>query len=217
MKVTVKIKWLGHSCFLVTSSEGVKILTDPFDEQVGYEVPSEEADIVTTSHDHYDHNYIKAVKGNFVHIKEPGTYSEHGIDIKGVATFHDEAGGKKRGKNVVYKFNVDGIEVCHCGDLGHIPAPGQVEEIGRVDVLLLPVGGNYTVDAKEAFEVAKLLKPAVIIPMHFKTDDNDFPIDGVDKFVAVAGGGERAGKQEVEFTRENIGSMPPVLILEYKG
>ncbi len=212
----MKIKWLGHSCFLVTSSGGVKIITDPFDDQVGYEVPSEEADIVTTSHDHFDHNNTRAVKGKFVHIKEPGTYSEKGINIKGVATFHDEVGGRKRGRNVIFKFNVDGIEVCHCGDLGHVPTPGQVEEIGKVDVLLIPVGGTYTVDAQKAFETAKLIKPAVIIPMHFKTDDTDFPIDGVDKFTAVAGSGERAGKQEAEITKENIGNMPHVLILEYK-
>jgi len=216
VKAAVKIKWLGHSCFLITSSEGVKILTDPFDDQVGYEVPSEEADIVTTSHNHFDHNNIDAVRGEFIHIKEPGFYSEHGIDIKGVATFHDEVSGKKRGNNVIFKFNVDGIEVCHCGDLGHIPTSAQAEEIGRVDVLLLPVGGTFTVDAKGAFEVAKLLKPAVIIPMHFKTADTDFTIDGVDKFVAVAGSGERAGRQEIEINKENIKSMPPVLILEYK-
>ena len=216
MKVVVKIKWLGHACFLITSSKGVKILTDPFDDQVGYELPSEEADIVTTSHDHFDHNYTQIVKGEFVHIKEAGIYLEKGINIKGVASFHDEVAGKKRGNNVIFKFDVDGVEVCHCGDLGHVLTPGQVEEIGRVDVLLLPVGGTYTVDAKEAFEVAKLLKPAVIIPMHFKTDDNDFDIDGVDKFIAVAGKGERAGKQEIEITKENIESIPSVLILEYR-
>lgn len=212
----MKIKWLGHSCFLITSSEGVKIITDPFDDQVGYEVPSEEADIVTTSHDHFDHNNIKAVKGNFVHIKEPGTYSEKGINIRGVATYHDEVGGRKRGRNVIFKFNVDGIEVCHCGDLGHVLTPEQVQEIGKVDVLLIPVGGTYTVDASKASEVVKLIKPAVTIPMHFKTDDIDFPIDGVDKFTAAMGYGERAGKQEIEITKENIGSMPHVLILEYK-
>lgn len=212
----MKIKWLGHSCFLITSSKGVRILTDPFDDQVGYDLPSEEADIVTTSHDHFDHNNVEIVKGEFVHIAKPGTYSECGIGINGVSTFHDEVKGEKRGKNIIFKYDVDGIKICHCGDLGHIPTSLQVEEVGEVDILLLPVGGTFTVDAKEAFEVVKMLNPAVTIPMHFKTDDTGFTIEGVDKFIAAAGSGERVGRKEVEITKDNLKSMPSVMVLEYR-
>src|SRR5690554_2277719 len=116
----MKIKWLGHACFLLTSSEGTIILTDPFNEEVGYRPPAIRADVVTTSHDHFDHNYIEVVKGDFVHIDAAGRFTEKGIEITGIETFHDDANGAKRGKNVIYKFDIDGIKVCHCGDLGHL-------------------------------------------------------------------------------------------------
>lgn len=212
----MKIKWLGHSCFLITSKGGVRILTDPFDEQVGYELPAVEADIVTSSHDHFDHNHFGVVKGNFKRIDKPGKHSEQGVEIYGVKTCHDESGGSKRGQNIIFKYNIDGLRLCHCGDLGHVLSPEQVKEIGEVDVLLIPVGGTFTVDAAGAFEVVKQLKPAVTIPMHFKTPDTEFTIDGVDKFFAVAGGGEKMDSQEIEIDKDSLGSFPKVLVLDYK-
>lgn len=209
------IRWLGHSCFLLTSASGIRILTDPFNDQVGYPVPSVEADIVTTSHGHYDHNYIQAVKGRFTHLKEPGRYEVSGVGITGVFTFHDEAGGNKRGNNVVYLFDMDGIRVCHCGDLGHVPTAEQAREIGRVDVLLIPVGGTYTVDAAQAWETVQLLKPTVIIPMHYKTGWLKFPIDTVEPFVDQAGGAEKAAGPTVEITPENLPQQPRVLVLQF--
>lgn len=212
----MKIKWLGHSCFLLTSTSGIRVLTDPFDGTVGYALPSVEVDIVTTSHDHFDHNYVKTVKGSFVHMSKPGKSVKDGVEITGVAAFHDEVNGAKRGKSIIYKFTMDGVNVCHCGDLGHIPSPEQVDEIGRVDVLLVPVGGTYTVDAAGACEVVKLLKPSVIIPMHYKTEALGFPIDGVDKFLAAMGGGTKAGKQEIELDRDSLPGFAGVIILDYK-
>jgi L-ascorbate metabolism protein UlaG (beta-lactamase superfamily) len=212
----MKIKWLGHSCFLLTSSDGVRLVTDPFNEQVGYKVPAVEADIVTTSHDHYDHNYVQALKGNFKHINKPGRYSERGVGIVGIPTFHDEAKGSKRGQNIIFKFSIDGINVCHCGDLGHVLTAEQAKELGPVDVLLVPVGGFYTIDHNEAAAVIKTLQPAVIIPMHFKTAVMDFPIAGVDKFLDRMGGGKETGKQEIELTRENIGIFAGVVVLSFE-
>lgn len=211
----MKIKWLGHACFLLTSKDGARILTDPFDNQVGYALPAEEADIVTSSHDHFDHNNFSVVRGRFVKINRAGRFSEKGIKIRGVKTYHDESKGAKRGGNIVYIFDIDGLKVCHCGDLGHMPTEEQKGEIGKVDVLLLPVGGTYTVDAAGANEIVKALNPAVTIPMHFKTPDMNFPIEGVDKFLAVAGGGEKLNRQEVEINRENIASLPGVIVLNY--
>ncbi|HHV60870.1 MAG TPA: MBL fold metallo-hydrolase [Clostridiaceae bacterium] len=208
----MKIKWFGHACFLLTSKGGIRILTDPFDASVGYKVPEVEADIVTTSHDHYDHSYIRMAKGDFTHIRKPGDFNVHGISITGVSTYHDQDKGTQRGQNIVYKFTVDDVRVCHLGDLGHIPDLAQVERIGPVDVLLLPVGGTYTIDASDAVEVMKLLKPAVTIPMHYKTPPLKFRLDSVDNFLLLAGGGQRVRKQEVEISNDLRG----IYVLDYE-
>ncbi|MBU2701268.1 L-ascorbate metabolism protein UlaG (beta-lactamase superfamily) [Sporomusaceae bacterium BoRhaA] len=211
----MKIKWLGHSCFLLTADNGVRVLTDPFDSSVGYEVPDVAADIVSTSHKHSDHNYTQAVQGEFFHIDKTGKFFHKGIEIIGVATFHDEEGGAQRGKNTIYKFIVDGLHICHCGDLGHILTPEQRQEIGPVDILLIPVGGFYTIGPDQAVEVAKMLQPSVIIPMHFKTEPIQYPIAGVESFLQKIGGGKRVGKQEVEYDKASMASVSNVVVLDY--
>ena len=213
----MKIKWLGHACFLLTDERGIRVLTDPFDEKVGYRLPAVEADIVTTSHNHYDHNNTGVVKGSFVHIARPGSYCEKGLEIKGIPTYHDEDEGTRRGENTVFVFSMDGLRVCHCGDLGHIPTPAQAEAIGPVDILLVPVGGTYTIDAAGAHEVMKLLKPSVTIPMHFKTDVLGFPIDGVNRFLSAAGGGERTGNQEITVNGDSLKQLSRIMVLEYES
>ncbi|MDR3561642.1 MAG: MBL fold metallo-hydrolase [Negativicutes bacterium] len=212
----MKIKWLGHSCFLLTSVSGIRIVIDPFNETVGYKVPSEEADIVSTSHDHFDHNYVQAIKGPFKRIDKPGHFSESGIEIVGIPTFHDEAGGSKRGQNIIFKFTVDGLNICHCGDLGHVLSAEQAKALGAVDVLLVPVGGFYTIGPDEAAAVVKLLKPKVIIPMHFKTPPIEFPIAGVDQFLTKMGGGKELGRQELELSAANIAENAGVVVLRYE-
>ncbi|MFZ5989959.1 MAG: MBL fold metallo-hydrolase [Bacillota bacterium] len=211
----MKIKWFGHACFLITSESGIKIVTDPFDSTVGYKVHELEADIVSTSHDHFDHNNIDAVKAA-MHVKGSGKINIKGIEITGVATFHDEYEGEKRGRNTVFKFRVDGLNICHLGDLGHILTRDQLREIGDVDVLLVPVGGTYTIDFRGAVEVMKLIKPVVTIPMHFKTPALKFDIDGVDKFLSAAGGGERIGKQKIELHKDSINKVPGIIVLDYE-
>jgi len=212
----MKIKWMGHSCFVITSDDGARIVTDPYDDTVGYGRLQLDGDIVTSSHDHFDHNYIKGVNGKYELFNKPGQYSCKGVSIKGIPTYHDQSEGAKRGSNIVFCLGVDGINICHCGDLGHVLSDEQVAEIGSVDVLLLPVGGTFTVDAREAYEVFKQLKPKVTIPMHFQTDALKFGIDGVDKFLDIAGGGNRAGKQEIEIKKEELDEYPSIIVLEYK-
>lgn len=212
----MKIKWLGHACFLISSQNGTRILTDPFDSSVGYSVPSEEADIVTISHGHHDHNYVDAVKGEYVQFDSQGSYNNKDIAITGVSSFHDSSGGTKRGSNIIFILDVDGLRVCHCGDLGHELNEDQVEAIGKVDVLLLPVGGNYTIDAKQAANVANQLKPKVIIPMHYKTEAVNIPIEGVDKFLGIMGDYSEVESNQVEITTENINELANVLILDYE-
>jgi L-ascorbate metabolism protein UlaG (beta-lactamase superfamily) len=212
----MKIKWLGHSCFLLTSADGIRILADPFNEEVGYKIPAVEADIVTVSHDHYDHNSVHVVKGNFTQIRQAGEHTVKGIEIKGVSSFHDDAQGGQRGKNMVFTCNIDGINVCHCGDLGHILSAEQVKEIGAVDVLLVPVGGFYTIDHEQALRIMQLLKPVVTIPMHYKTEVVSYPIAGLDKFLSVAGSHKTSGLQEIELFKEHLDAMAGVVVLEYK-
>ncbi len=179
------IKWLGHSCFKLKNSEGKAVVTDPFDEKVGYPVPNVRADIVTVSHGHGDHSNMRAVQGEPTVIREPGVHESAGIRITGVETAHDNMGGARAGKNVAFVVEMDGIRVCHLGDLGHVLSPEQIKQIGRVDVLLVPVGGTYTIDAKTAAEVCESLNPNIIIPMHYKLDTVTYPIDTVHPFLDI--------------------------------
>lgn len=210
----MNIKWFGHSCFLLTSNNGTRILTDPFDEQVGYPLPKVEADIVATSHDHFDHGNIGIVSGYSKHIKDPGTYKYHDIDISGTATFHDEKGGELRGKNTVFVFTIDGIKVCHLGDLGHTLSEQQIREIGQIDVLLVPVGGVFTIDAITAVNVVNSLNPAITIPMHYKTRHLSFELDGVGNFLSVLPG-EKLASSEITIDKDGLSGLSKVIVLDY--
>jgi len=162
----MKIKWLGHACFLLTSESGLRIMTDPYTAGVfglDYAPPSERADIVTVSHDHADHNNVADVKGNPQVVQGAGSQEAKGIQFKGVASAHDQASGKERGPNTIFCFSLDGINVCHLGDLGHDLAEQTVADIGGVDVLLIPVGGNFTIDAAVANRVCQKLAPKVTV------------------------------------------------------
>lgn len=212
----MKLKWLGHSCFQITSASGTRIVTDPFDESVGYPVPDAEADIVTMSHEHHDHNNAKCVRGKFLSLTQPGTYDEKGIVITGVATAHDDTGGKQRGKNVIFNISVDGLNICHCGDLGHLLTPRQVKEIGHVDVLLIPVGGFFTIGNDQAVQVARQLKPTVILPMHYKTPATHYPIQDAGPFVKAMGGAKKVDSTELELNKDSLKEYAGVILLNYR-
>ena len=177
------IRPLGHSCFQLEESTGTKVVTDPYSSDIGISMPSVSADVVTVSHAHYDHNNVKAVSGSPLVIDKPGVYEVKGVHIIGIDTKHDEHGGKLRGSNVIFNFRMDGVNVCHLGDVGHGPSPLMIEAIGPVDILLVPVGGKYTIDAELAKEYVDRLMPSVVIPMHYKTDDITIDIDDVDAFL----------------------------------
>lgn len=179
----MRIKWLGHSCFKITAKNGVRIVTDPFDDNVGYKLPKVSCDIVTLSHGHYDHNFTDCLSGQFEIINKVGNMYTKDIAIRGIHTYHDEEMGAKRGDNIVYVFDIDGIKVCHLGDLGHRLTAAQIEMIGEVDVVLVPVGGIYTINAEAAHDVCESLNAKIIIPMHYKTKPLKFDLDTVDNFL----------------------------------
>ena len=163
------IRYLGHSCFQITSAKSTSIITDPY-TGVGYELPMNlSADAVTTSHAHFDHNFTQAIQTERV-INTLGGHSVADIEILGLASWHDEKHGALRGNNIIYKYNVDGITICHLGDLGEDISTELTERIGKVDVLMVPVGGTYTIDALQAKSLVEKVAPKIVIPMHFKGD-----------------------------------------------
>lgn len=185
------LQWLGHSCFKIqdkTGPDGVTVTTDPFDKTIGLKVPNFESDIITVSHDHHDHNNVKALRGESFVIDNPGEYDIKGVSIHGVESYHDDKEGKDRGKNIIYRMEIDNISVSHLGDLGHILDSQQLEVLVGTDILLIPVGGKYTLDAKKAVEVVSQIEPRIVIPMHYKIPGLKITdIDGVDKFIKEIG------------------------------
>jgi L-ascorbate metabolism protein UlaG (beta-lactamase superfamily) len=212
----MKIKWLGHASFLITSEDGKKIVTDPYTPGRGlsYEPINESADIVTKSHDHADHNNIKAVSGNPAVLVKAGAQTLKGLEIKAVSLFHDESQGSQRGNDLVFCFKIDDLNVCHLGDLGHLLSPEQISEIGRVDLLFIPVGGYFTIDAKAASEVARSLKAKLIFPMHYKTAKADFPISPVDEFLKDKKNVRKLKTSEFEVTKETLPKETEIIVLQ---
>ena len=184
------ITWLGHSCFKIqdkSGSDGVTIVTDPFDKAVGLKVPNFEADIITVSHDHHDHNNVKALRGNPFIIKDAGEYETKEVFIEGIEAYHDDKQGKERGKNIIYRIDIDNVSVAHLGDLGHVLDNKQLEGLAGTDILLIPVGGKYTLDVSKAVEVVNQIEPRIVIPMHYKTPGSKIDIDNADKFIKELG------------------------------
>ena len=181
----MNIRWYGHSCFLLTNEEGVSILADPPAPDTGYIVHDVECDAVTVSHAHFDHNYIAAAKGSPIVISDCGPHSVKGVSVTGFPALHDKDGGTKRGRVVMYLYEMDDIRILHAGDIGELPTAEEAEAIGHVDVLLVPVGGRYTIDYLEARELANMLRPSVVIPMHYKTPMTGIDIDDCGNFIAT--------------------------------
>jgi len=209
----MKIKWLGHASFLITSETGTRIITDPYvvTETLTYGEIKESADIVTVSHEHSDHNNAAAVGGNPKVVR--GAAKVKGIEFEAIPCYHDDARGKARGKNTIFYFEVDDMKVCHLGDLGHRLSDTQVTELGGVDILLIPVGGFYTIDARVAIELCGRIKPRVVIPMHYKTDKCDYPIAGVERFLQGKEEVTRSGVSEAEFKKGELPSSTQIIVL----
>lgn len=212
----MRIKWLGHSCFMITNEAGVRILTDPCDPDTGYQLRDIETDILTVSHSHHDHCYTDAVKGTPVTLTDAGEYEVCGIKIRGISSYHDDCFGRKRGTNTIFCFETDGIKVVHMGDIGYFDDT-LTEKIGETDVLLVPIGGIYTIDASQARELANRLNCKVLIPMHYKTPALNFELDDIDEFISSVADCSihRLGKTEAVLNKEYMDEKR-VLILSYK-
>lgn len=209
------IRWLGHACFQMTTTEGVRIVTDPYDAAVGYPMPSLDADVLTISHQHHDHNNRDEVGGNPIVIESEGNYSVRGIAIDAYPCFHDEVRGAKRGNNLIFTYRAEGLKICHAGDLGHAPAATLLRRLGSVDVLMLPVGGVYTLDAAGAWALVEQMRPRVVIPMHYRTAPLSFTLAPVDAFLALAGVAETPALSELALDVATLSRLPPVVVLDW--
>jgi len=179
---SINITFYGHALFVITTGEGKKIGTDPYNEQIRDPLPGISADIVTSSHDHYDHANIGLFKGDPAVINTPGETVVENIRFFGIPSFHDEAEGSLRGKNIIYTIKTDGLKIAHLGDLGHFPDDKQLKDLQGVDVLMIPTGGVYTINGTQALEIINDLKPKVAIPMHYKSIDTRLNVDEVSSF-----------------------------------
>ncbi len=196
--------------------ENFRIVTDPYDAKVGYPLPDVEADIVTVSHEHYDHNNISAVKGNYQIVNKEGSNSFNGLKISGIKTYHDDAQGKERGGNIVFSIEGEGIKVVHMGDYGESELRREVKAfIKDADVLCIPVGGTYTIDSYQAASIVKDIRPKITIPMHYQTRHLSFPLSSVDDFIKLLPFEVKRISGEVELKDNDLPSETVILALDY--
>ncbi len=177
------ITYFGHAMFLIESSEGLKVGIDPYNEQVKDTLPSLSADIVLVSHEHFDHSNTELFKDNPEIVNSPDRKTIKGIDIEGIRTYHDRSSGEERGQNIIFKFELDGISFAHMGDLGHQLSETQVKELEGINILMLPIGGTYTINYREAINLIQEIGPNIAIPMHYKQNDTKIEIDTIHNFL----------------------------------
>lgn len=206
----LQIRWHGHSCFEFTNN--ITLVTDPHDgKSIGIPAPSVTGDIILVSHNHYDHNSVKSVeKDGSKIVTDPRKRTIDDIEIRGIESFHDEAKGAKRGENIIFQFTIDEIIFCHLGDLGHELDDEAIGKIGEVDVLFIPIGGTFTVDDKQAWEIIKKINPKIIIPMHYKIGGLSLPISGIDDFLKQNPYKIIPVGNEIEIDREDFPEEPEV-------
>ena len=211
----MKIQYLGHSCFKLTESTGTSIVTDPYGE-IGYDLPEDlSATAVSVSHNHFDHNNAKSVKGNPVRLEKEGFYDLDGVEVTAIKSYHDDEAGAKRGENLIFKFRMDGLDICHLGDLGEDCSAELLELLLPVNILLIPVGGKYTIDAQQAKEYVDRIMPDVVIPMHYKTRNSTVDIEKAQAFLDLFEDEnvDVCHKDVLEFTRNDLTEENTQIIL----
>lgn len=210
------IIYLGHSSFRI-KGKGMTIVTDPYDSaKVGLKYPKVEANIVTISHDHADHNFPSQIEGSPKIISGPGEYEIGGVSIFGIPSYHDDKQGQERGQNTIYSLTVDSINLCHLGDLGHKLSQDQIEQIGNIDILFVPVGGVYTINASQAGDVVSSLEPKIAIPMHFKVPGLSYELGSVEDFIKELGV-EPIRDSKLSATADRLPEQMQLVVLERRS
>ena len=198
------ITWYGHSCFRLELKD-VSLLLDPFSSQIGLRPPKIKDNIVLISHEHYDHNNIEGMPEDAFLIKGPGEYEVKGVSVKGIQSFHDKVQGRERGLNTVYVLKMEDMTLVHMGDFGEAAlTEEQVEKIGDVDILFIPVGGKYTIDFKEAAGVIHEIEPKIVIPMHYKIQGLNLVLDGPEKFLKEIGLTPEKAEKSYKIQKKNL-------------
>ncbi len=212
------IYWYGQSCFKIKGKTATVVI-DPFDpESTGIKLPKDlEAQVVLVTHRHKDHNFIEAVKGDPLIISGPGEYEKVGVSVNGIKTFHDKTSGKDRGMNTIYHLVIDGINIVHLGDLGHNLTEEQSSLIDQTDILMVPVGGNYTINAEEASEVVSALEPRIVIPMHYKLPEGKSELSGVEPFLKEMGAENLEAVPKLSITKDKLPEETTVVLLSKCG
>jgi L-ascorbate metabolism protein UlaG (beta-lactamase superfamily) len=219
----MEITWFGHSCFRLVERGMASVVTDPYDESLGYPTLRLKADIVTVSHAAPGHSHIEAVKGESRALRGPGEYEIGGVFITGIPTAQTQSESAKKKKpasepksNTVFVFDYDGLTVCHLGDLDHVPSQAQIEALGAVNVALVPVGGGGGLNAAQAAEVISLLEPSIVVPMHYRTDSGSPDLEPVSKFLKEMGLGATKAEPGLKVTRASLPEETHVMLLECK-
>lgn len=211
----MEIVWYGHSCFRITERGRATIVTDPFGENLGYEVPKLKADVVTLSHDAPGHNNVDAVRGCEHVIAGPGEYEIGGVFIIGVPTFNKEAENPRL--NVIYVLDFEGLSVAHLGDLDHVPGQSMIESLGSIDVALVPVGDGSALGSSQAAEVVSLLEPSIVVPMHFQTEAlRGMELDPVDRFLKEMGINAIEAEPVLKVSAGSLPEQTQVILLDYQ-
>ncbi|HSV30402.1 MAG TPA: MBL fold metallo-hydrolase [Atribacteraceae bacterium] len=209
----MRLQWFGHSFFQFSANSGQHLVIDPFDATVGYPLPTVKASVVLVSHQHFDHNHTSLVQGKPVIIDQIGVYSIGEFSIAGFPSYHDAKQGKQRGSNIVYRIQVDGLSLLHCGDLGFLPNSQIIEQGKPVDLLLVPVGEIYTLSLREAVALVEVLAPRVIVPMHYKTRHLAFELNEVDPFLSCFPCVKRLNSSSFFLNAGNLPDVPEVWVL----
>ncbi|MFA6098951.1 MAG: MBL fold metallo-hydrolase [Patescibacteria group bacterium] len=197
------LTWLGQACFKIQGKD-VTIITDPFDQKIGLKLPRLQANIVTVSHDHYDHNNIEAVKGDPFVITQLGEYEIKKVFIRGISSWHDDKQGAERGRNIIYTFNFEDIKIVHLGDLGAKLDDEQLDKIEDVDILLIPVGGIYTLNGKQAAELVNEIEPRIVVPMHYKIPDLKEKLNSLDAFCNEMGVKNYNAEEKLKISKRDL-------------
>lgn len=216
----MKITWYGHAAFKIVTGKGVRIIIDPYQSgafggSLAYDKIADEADIVLTTHDHDDHNYTADIRGPFTKLDKPGEYEINGVRLRAVPVYHDASRGSQRGRNLIFVIEVDGLALAHLGDLGHTLDQETLKRVGKIDILLIPVGGFFTIDPGQATAVMESINPSLTIPMHYKTEKCAFPIAPVAEFTSGKSTIKNIDASETEITKASLPAKPTILVLRY--